>query len=481
MTATEHYGAVLNRPFCYERYLEDAARLGMTITRLFTLFRELQSPINPYSTCKPESTDYLAPFRRVGPGAALDSLPRYDLTQWNDEYFERLHGFLKRAGHYGIIVELTLLSCTYNETIWSLNPLHAQNNVNGLTPTSWQKYTSQRDPMLFDWQCRHVRKIVAETQHYDHVIYEICNEPAGGESSLPDNPTPEEVDAWQTALVELIHELEPGPAQRHLISGQQCAVWPAPGRPDAEIGQPNARAFESLPFDIVNVHPLAMVSLHGKRYDMGLFMSGQLRLEALRDFALDTYDLPKPLDYNEDNAATMFKDEVGWTIHRKRAWTTMLSGAHYDMIDFSIWPHLETGTPASQAKLRAWFSYLSAFLRTVDLARARPQRGMVKSKPAHVVESVLVVAGHPGGPGVPGEDYCIYLADGREREEPDAGEPIQGELRIDLPAGTYELKTLCPVSGQWSEAAPVASDGECLIPLPAFRHDLLVRLRRVGV
>ena len=38
--ATEHYGAVLNRPFRFERYLADAAGRGQTLTRLFTLFRE---------------------------------------------------------------------------------------------------------------------------------------------------------------------------------------------------------------------------------------------------------------------------------------------------------------------------------------------------------------------------------------------------------------------------------------------------------
>ncbi len=72
ITATEHYGAVMNRPFRFDRYLTDTAERGLTLTRLFTLFRELQSAANPYSTCKPESPDYIAPFERVGPGTALD-------------------------------------------------------------------------------------------------------------------------------------------------------------------------------------------------------------------------------------------------------------------------------------------------------------------------------------------------------------------------------------------------------------------------
>ena len=68
LTATEHYGSVMNRPFRYDLYLADAAEKGMSLTRLFVLFREFQDAINPYSTCKPESPDYIAPYPRTGPG-----------------------------------------------------------------------------------------------------------------------------------------------------------------------------------------------------------------------------------------------------------------------------------------------------------------------------------------------------------------------------------------------------------------------------
>jgi hypothetical protein len=78
--ATEHYGSVINRPFDYERYLEDAAAKRMTLTRTFLLFRELQSARNP---CSPwESPDYLASYPRTGPGKALDGEPIYDLNRW---------------------------------------------------------------------------------------------------------------------------------------------------------------------------------------------------------------------------------------------------------------------------------------------------------------------------------------------------------------------------------------------------------------
>src|SRR5260221_11285134 len=81
--AKEHYGSVINRAFDYERYLDEAADKKATLTRLFLLFRELQSARNPCSPCKPESPDYLAPWERRGPGLALDGEPLYDLDRWN--------------------------------------------------------------------------------------------------------------------------------------------------------------------------------------------------------------------------------------------------------------------------------------------------------------------------------------------------------------------------------------------------------------
>ena len=142
ITATEHYGAVMNRPFRFECYLKDMAERGLTLTRLFTLFRELQSAANPYSTCKPESPDYIAPFERVGPGVALDLQPKYDLQRPNPEFFERLHRFLSLASDYSIIVELVLFSNTYAPGVWNLNPLNAANNVNDVEAIPWYDYNN---------------------------------------------------------------------------------------------------------------------------------------------------------------------------------------------------------------------------------------------------------------------------------------------------------------------------------------------------
>lgn len=462
VTATEHYGSVINRPFRFEKYLADAAEKRQTLTRLFMLYREQQHAHNPYSTCKPESTDYVAPYPRTGPGKAIDGLPQYDLDRWNPEFFDRLHRFLSLASDCGIVVEVVILSNTYCDDIWMLNPLHPKNNINGTETIAFPEYLSMRHPKLFARQQALVAKIVEETNRYDNVIFEICNEPTGATPRIDNAPSLDEVNTWLTALADVIRRTEARLPNRHLIAGQETY------RHDG-FQQGSDLSFSSMFFDVVNIHPLPNTTHAGVNYDLGAFMSKQLKLRALRDFCLAAYREKKPLNCDEDNVASRFRDYDGWTIHRKRAWTTLLCGAHYDYIDFSIWPHLETGTPESQRCIRTWMKHLSEFIHSIDLARAAPMPGRLEQQPEHTVESVF---------GVEGEDYAIYLADSRELDEPDAGRTIAGVMAFDLPPGRFEMAAFSPETGLYSPWVPIPG-GPVQIETPSFRHDIALRIKRM--
>jgi hypothetical protein len=474
LTATEHYGAVMNRPFRFGTYLAEAADKRMTLTRLFLLFRELQTPINPYSTCKPESPDYIAPYLRTGPGRAQDEEPKFDLDQANPEFYERLHRFVSLAADYGIVVEVVLLSQTYAPHIWALNPLNSKNNINGLEDIEWPDYLSQRHPKLFARQAAHVRRIVTELNRYDNVLYEICNEPSGDVPGEAGHPTSIEVNAWLRALIRVVRETEASLPNRHLIAGQEATSFGG-----SEMG--TDRSFRDLDYDVVNIHALPNTTYQGKTYNLGPFMSKQLALRALRDLGLAAYGERQPLNQDEDNIASQYKDVEAWTIHRKRAWTALLTGGHYDVIDFSIINYCETGTPESRAHLRTWFRHLSEFIHSFDLARARPLPGLVSEQPAHTLEVAF---------GVAGEDLVVYLADEREaataRDLPDgdgldrgAGQPIEGPLTLDLPAGKYTAAAFDPRTGEYSAPLEVERTATGLrVALPRFVHDVAVRVRR---
>jgi hypothetical protein len=471
LCATEHYGAVMNRPFDFEKYLADAADKKQTLTRLFLLFRELQNAMNPYSTCKPESPDYISPFVRTGPENALDGLPKYDLDEYNPEFFNRLHRFLSLASEYGIVVEVVLFSNTYAPQIWSLNPLNRSNNINDVEVIQWYDYNTNRHPKLFARQINYVIKVVRELNQYDNIIYEICNEPGG---NFPDSnaPASKEVDEWISAIISEIRNVEATLPNTHLIAGQEAFKYKLPAEEVnlKDVHQFSGKSFKQMDYNVVNMHPLSNMWYDGKNYDLGRFMRGSLHLRQYRDYCLATYPEPKPLNLDEDNAATRLMDMNGWTIHRKRAWTTLMCGAHYDMIDFSINKYMEAGTTASQVHLRTWMKNLSEFIHSIDLLHAKPLLECLKKVPESVCASVLAAEGR---------DYNIYLADERESNDPDAGKPIKGNIIIDIPEGEYACKLYSPVKGMYSPEIPLQGGTDTSVEISEFVHDVVVRITRV--
>ncbi len=244
---------------------------------------------------------------------------------------------------------------------------------------------------------------------------------------------------------------------------------------------PSDRAFGDMDYDAVNMHPLRNTTFAGTGYNMGAAMSKQLALRGFRDYCLASYDAPSPLNLDEDNVSSQYKDEDAWTIHRKRAWMALLTGNHYDYIDFSILPRLETGTPKSQRCIRTWMKHLSTFIHAQDLINSRPLPELLKQVPPHTVGVAF---------GVAGEDMCVYLADERElpgvKGLPDdhtagtgSGSPIAGGIVIDLPDASYHLSVYSPKSGLYSPVIDRRCGAGTQIPLQPFSHDVVVKITRV--
>ncbi|MDA0841911.1 MAG: hypothetical protein O2857_29465, partial [Planctomycetota bacterium] len=361
--------------------------------------------------------------------------------------------FISLASGHGIVVEVVLLSNTYQENLWELNPFNPVNNINILSDLDWRKYNTLLQPEVFEHQSALVRKIVEELNPYDNVFFEICNEPGSYEDLT-------KVDEWQEAIYQQIREIEQDLPNKHMVAAtKSCEVDPA----CPAGGQP----YESFVWDIVNVHPWSPTCYRGKHYDMGKFMSGDLALEPVRDFCLDTYGEPKPVNLDEDNVATRFRDLHGWTVHRKRGWTCLLSGGHYDFIDFSITIHTPTGTDESNRHIRTWMKHLSDFVHSLDLIRSRPLRNFLSDQPKSTVACVM---------GVPGEDYAIYLADGREKGDSNLGSSLSGNIQINLPKGDYVVRAYSPTTGQYSPGVIHRLSEDTSLEIPTFEHDVVLRL-----
>src|SRR3954470_459253 len=101
VTSGEHYGAVLNRDFDFVRYLDTLRANHLNLTRTFGgTYREVPGDFAIASnTLAPAPGAYMSPWRQLDDG-------KFDLTRWNDRYFERLLRFVSTAAERGIVVEL---------------------------------------------------------------------------------------------------------------------------------------------------------------------------------------------------------------------------------------------------------------------------------------------------------------------------------------------------------------------------------------
>jgi hypothetical protein len=128
------------------------------------------------------------PWPRTGPGSAKDGKPKFDLSHFDQTYFDRLRDRVITAGNKGIYVAVMLFDG------WALHlspvpdnveghPFYAANNVNGIGITSIVDYqVLPLDPLVQAFQEAYIRKVVDTVQDLPNVLYEVANESSGGGS-----------------------------------------------------------------------------------------------------------------------------------------------------------------------------------------------------------------------------------------------------------------------------------------------------------
>ena len=97
----------------------------------------------------------------------------------------------------------------YEDVQWSLSPMNAANNVNGVGGVGRNDvYTLDKDPALLAVQEALTRKLVTELNEFDNLFFEICNEPYFGGVTM----------AWQHRIADVIVETERALPAKHLIA-----------------------------------------------------------------------------------------------------------------------------------------------------------------------------------------------------------------------------------------------------------------------
>ena len=173
-------------------------------------------------------------YARTGPGVALDGGPRFDLTQFNQAYFDRLRSRVQAAGNDGIYVSVMLFQGwsvgkkpRYPGNPWKGHPFNRQNNINGIDGDqdgdgNGKEIQTLTSPATLALQERYVRKVVDTLSDLDNVLWEISNE------GDPDSKE------WQYHMIDYIRRYEAGKEKQHPIG--MTAIYP---------GGRNADLFES--------------------------------------------------------------------------------------------------------------------------------------------------------------------------------------------------------------------------------------------
>lgn len=433
VTSGEHYGAVLNSEFNYERYLDTLRANRLNLTRTFSgSYRETPGNFQIASnTLAPAPGKFLAPWRQRN--------GKFDLTQWDEAYFARLKAFLAYAGRSGVIVELVLFCPLYEDSMWSASPMNIRNNVNGIGDVARTDVLALKDARLTEVQDLMVKKIVTELREFDNLYYEICNEP------YFQGVTP----AWQEHISKTIAAAESGWERKHLIAQN----W---ANGSSVIEQPN---------------PL-----------VGLFNFHYSRPP-------DSVALNRKLNCAIGNNETGFDGGADST-YRIQGWDFLMAGgALYNNLDYSFTVGYEDGTFApppttpggGSAALRRQLQNLRAFFEEIPFWRMQPAAAGTVNGPEGASLRALEL---------PGEIYAVYIHHGRvvkngkPRFQVDATAAGR-QVRLPLPRGRYTATWRDTKTGRDVRVERLAAAGppqEVRLTSPLYAEDiaLLVRADRAA-
>ncbi len=193
------------------------------------------------------------PWMRTGPGQALDGKPKFDLTRFDQEYFDRLRLRVQAAGKRGIYVSVMLfegwglmhgnLRKPEPGWAWRGHPFHPENNINGVSAEADGKELTGEahrlgNPEINAIQAAYVCHVVDTVNDLDNVLYEVINE--GGQKD------------WDWWVIKTVRDYEQTKPKQHPIglTGHGAegvkdmlaspADWISPGRNDGYGADPPA-------------------------------------------------------------------------------------------------------------------------------------------------------------------------------------------------------------------------------------------------
>ena len=206
------------------------------------------------------------PWKRSTTPGSLDGGDKFDLTKFNQTYFDRLRCRVIDAGNHGIYVSVMLFQgWSIGKNAWPGHPFNFRNNINGINGdlsgngTGYGTHSLQSSQIVA-LQESYVKKVIDTVNDQDNVLYEISNE----------EPSRDSID-WQYHMIDFIHNYEKTKLKQHpvgmtavrhgksndyLYAGNAEWISPATiGSKDYEINPPVADGRKVVLLDSDHLNP----------------------------------------------------------------------------------------------------------------------------------------------------------------------------------------------------------------------------------
>jgi hypothetical protein len=370
----------------------------------------------------------LYPFLRLPNG-------KYDLNQWNPEYWERFERFLQWTSERDIIVQIEVWDrFDYSREHWKPHPYNPANNVNysheesGLAaeypehpgsngqPFFYTTPHQRNNTTVFQYQQRFVDKLLSYSLEHHNVLYCMDNETSGD---------PEWGRYWATFIKKRAGE-----------KGVQVFVTQMWDKWDIKAEEHRRTLDHPELYDFVD----ASQNNHNKgeeHWNNALWM---------RAYVSST---PRPINtvktYGADGNKFGHSDQDGI----ERLIRHILAG--FASARFHRPPSGLGVSKTAQSVIRA-VRKLETLIQPWDLA---PQMDLLSRRK----ENEAYLAAHPG------KAYCLYFTDG-------------GFVDIELEAGQYELRWIDANTGDWGETVELSADDVITVEAPGEGHWLAAMIKK---
>ena len=446
ITSAEHYGAVVNSKFDFQKYFDWLASYGLNYTRIYPGY--LTEPPDKWirgNTLGLNPDQVIMPWKRSSePGYAMGG-NKFDLDQWDETFFLRLRDFIETAAQKDIIVEICFFNAQY-EDCWPLCPLYYRNNIQGIGNCHYNDAQTLTDTALYTREAEYVARIVREVNEFDNVILEICDEPTISGTPL------ELAGKWLDYMIDVVISTEKTLPKKHLIAQQ--IEGPVDG-----------------PCDFSKDPRVSVITCQYDYQALGEQLGGLSGIDL-------KYHVGKPIELNETYYYPIWYkgDSIGDS--RVEAWEFVVGGGSaFNHLNGQYTVANPSGNTPDNQKVCKTLGVLKEFILGFDFLKMRPDKQFVTGG---IPDSSFY-----RGLSWKGNQYALYIHHSRCSNDSAAYMVIPGSYRhdilLDIPEGNYLAEWIDPATGAVQPAEMFNSmEGQKKLTTPLYSVDIALRIKRTG-